>query len=140
LSIYLDASVLVPLIVPDAHSARADAFMDSGPPDLVLSDFAAAEFASAVARLVRMSELRPDEARTAFTTFDSWSAMATRRLTSDSDDTRLAESLLRGLDVPLSTPDVLNLAIVQRLGCDLATFDAKMALVAKRLGLAVIDL
>jgi predicted nucleic acid-binding protein len=140
LSVYLDASVLVPLIVPDAHSARADAFMDSRPSDLLLSDFAAAEFASAVARLVRMAELRPDEARTAFTTLDSWSAMATRRVASDSDDAKLAESLLRGLDVPLLTPDVLNLAIVQRLGCELATFDIKMAQVAKQLGLAVLDI
>jgi predicted nucleic acid-binding protein len=140
LSVYLDASVLVPLIVPDAHSARADAFMDSEPPDLILSDFAAAEFASAVARLVRMSQLRLDEARTAFTTFDSWSAMATRRVASDSDDARLAESMLRRLDIPLSTPDVLNLAIVRRLGCDLATFDSKMVVVAKRLGLAVLDI
>jgi hypothetical protein len=45
-----------------------------------------------------------------------------------------------GLDVPLLTPDVLNLAIVQRLGCNLATFDTKMTLVAKRLGLAVLDI
>lgn len=140
MSVYLDASILVPLIVPDAHSARADAFIDSQPRDLVLSDFAAAEFASAVARLVRMSELRPDEARTAFVTFDSWSAMAARRVATDSDDARLAESLLRGLDVPLSTPDVLNLAMAQRLGCDLATFDTKMAMVAKKLGLTVLDI
>jgi uncharacterized protein len=140
LSVYLDASVLVPLIVPDTHSVRADAFMDSQPTDLVLSDFAAAEFASAVARLVRMSELRPDEARTAFTTFDSWSAMATRRVASDPDDARLTESLLRSLDVPLPTPDVLNLAVVQRLRCDLATFDTRMAQVAKSLGLAVLDI
>lgn len=66
--------------------------------------------------------------------------MATRRVASASDDAKYAESLLRGLDVPLLTPDALNLAIVQRLGCDLATFDIKMASVAKRLGLAVLDI
>ena len=66
--------------------------------------------------------------------------MATRRVASDSDDARLAESMLRRLDIPLSTPDVLNLAIVRRLGCDLATFDSKMVVVAKRLGLAVLDI
>jgi len=114
--------------------------MDSGPPDLVLSDFAAAEFASAVARLIRMSELRDEEARASFATFDSWSAMATRRVASDPNDSRLAESLLRRLDIPLSTPDVLNLSIVQRFGCDLATFDTRMALVATKLGLTVLDI
>jgi predicted nucleic acid-binding protein len=49
-SVYLDASVLVALFTHDLLGARADAFLRTHSPVLVVSDFAAAEFASAIAR------------------------------------------------------------------------------------------
>jgi predicted nucleic acid-binding protein len=53
LKIYLDASVLVSLFATDAHSAKADIALKTTKPVPVVSDFAAAEFASAIARRVR---------------------------------------------------------------------------------------
>src|SRR5580704_9222425 len=61
--VYLDASVLVALLTNDPLTPRADAFMRANTPTLIVSDFAAAEFASAMARRVRTGGITPDEAR-----------------------------------------------------------------------------
>jgi predicted nucleic acid-binding protein len=71
-SVYVDASVLVALFTDDALAIRADAFLRSHAPVLIVSDFAAAEFSSASARHVRMKALRPEDARHAFATFNAW--------------------------------------------------------------------
>jgi hypothetical protein len=44
---------------------------------LIVSDFAAAEFASAVARRVRTGDITSDEACRDFSAFDMWTARAT---------------------------------------------------------------
>ena len=134
---YLDASVLVALFTNDALTSRAEDLLRKGLPTLAVSDFAAAEFASAVARRVRTAELLADEAWQAFSTFDVWTARTVVRIETVHADVRAAEAFLRRLDVGVRTPDALNIAIVQRTGCNLITFDRKMAAAAQALGLAV---
>lgn len=135
MSIYLDASILVALFTNDALSERADAFLRNAAPVTVLvSDFAGAEFASAIARRVRMGELSADEARIAFANFDAWNARAATRAETAPADMAAAAAFLRRLDLTLRTPDALNIAIAQRLGAALATFDIKMAASAAALG------
>lgn len=114
--VYLDASVLVALLTNDPLTPRADAFMRAKTPALIVSDFAAAEFASAMARRVRTEGITPDEARLAFSTFDAWAARATRREQTKAADVSAAEAFLRRLDLNLRTPDALNIAIAQRIG------------------------
>ncbi len=140
MSVYLDASVLIPLVISDAHTARADAFMDSNPRDVVISDFAAAEFASGLARLVRMSELDAHEAAASFSAFDNWALRTTTRVSLGGDDIKSAEIALRRLDMPLATPDTIHLIVARRLGCDLATFDVRMRVAAQRLRIVVLDI
>lgn len=137
--LYLDASVLVGLLAPDALSARADALLRARPPALLVSDFAAAEFASALGRRVRMGELAAEKARAAFENFDAWTLQATRRVETTTADVRAAEAFLRRLDLTLRTPDALNIAIAQRMGAALATFDEKMAVAARELGVGVFE-
>jgi predicted nucleic acid-binding protein len=55
--VYLDTSVLIALLTQDALTTRAETFMRTYSPILVLSDFASAEFASAMARRVRTGEM-----------------------------------------------------------------------------------
>jgi hypothetical protein len=50
---------------------------------------------------------------------------------------RRTGAALRRLDLTLRTPDALNIAIAQRVGATLATFDAKMADAARALGTEV---
>jgi hypothetical protein len=46
--------------------------------------------------------------------------------------------LLRRLDLRLRTPDAVDIAIARRIGADLLTYDEKMAICARMLGLKVL--
>ena len=65
-SVYLDASVLVALLMVDALTARAKAFLRTNTRIMIVSDFAAAEFASAVAHRARIGDITADEAQGIF--------------------------------------------------------------------------
>ena len=137
MSVYLDASVIVALFVIDPSSARAEAFFSANPVVSFISDFGAAEFASAVARRVRTRDLTMDEGRVAFANFDSWAARSADRQETMTPDIATADRILRRLDVNLRTPDALHIAIAQRLDATLVTFDQGMAAGARALGMAV---
>ncbi len=136
--LYLDLSVVIALLIEDSLTARAEACIDAGNHVLVVSDFAGAEFASAVARRVRMRELTEAEARSAFSAFDNFVFQATESVDTISNDVRRAEAALRRLDLTLRAPDALNIVIAQRVDAVLLTFDTKMAASARALGLAVV--
>lgn len=134
---YLDASVLVALFTQDALTARGEAFLRAHLPVLIVSEFASAEFASALARRVRTGEIAAENARIAFSNFDVWTGRATRREETRAADIAAAEAFLRRLDLNLRTADAVNIAIAQRVEATLATFDEKMAASARALGTAV---
>jgi predicted nucleic acid-binding protein len=136
-SLYLDASVLVSLFVIDPTSARAEIFLAARLEQLIVSDFCAAEFSSAVARRVRMHTLTADEGRRAFANFDTWMARSVDRQQMTSADVEAANVTLRRLDVNLRAPDALHVMIAERVGATLVTFDAGMAVGARALGMAV---
>ncbi len=137
MSVYFDASVLVALFTNDPFTSRARAFLTAHTPTVVVSDFASAEFASAVSRRVRTKDLTADEARIAFTSFDSWLARSTQHVDTTAPDIAVAASVLRRLDLNLRTPDAINIAVADRLGAELATFDEKMAIAARAFGVQV---
>jgi uncharacterized protein len=136
-SVYLDASVLVALFTNDPFTARADSFLRANPSVLIVSDFAAAEFSSVIARHVRAKDITKNDARILFSNFDTWTASTTQRALINGADIIAAEVLLRRLDLALRTPDALNIAIAQRMGATLLTFDKKMAAAARAIGAAV---
>ncbi len=135
--LYLDTSYLVAIVVRDALTDRAYSYLASHNPDLIVSDFAATEFASAIARRVRMNELTRAEGRTAFSTFDSLSSSVIERVESAPADLKAAETFIRRLDLTLRAPDALNIAIAKRIGAILMTFDDKMRTCAQTLGVQV---
>jgi predicted nucleic acid-binding protein len=136
-TVYLDASFVVALITKDVFSERAERFLSDETPALVFSDFAAAEFASVVARRTRTKELTKPEARAAFAALDQWTLRSTTRIETTAADVAAAATLVRRLDLPLRTLDALNIAIARRMAATLATFDTKMARGAVALGVAV---
>lgn len=138
MSVYLDASVIVALLTDDAHNSRANAFLAMQQPVLAISDFAAAEFAAAIGRHVRTGTTTREEAFAAFASFDAWAARVSQRTTTEAADVTAAAAFLRRLDLNLRTPDALHIAIAQRIGATLATFDEKMAANASILGTPVI--
>jgi uncharacterized protein len=135
-SLYLDASLVVALFVIDPSSARAEAFLSANREVFLISDFGAAEFASAVARRVRTRDLTPNEGRLTFSNFDSWVGRSADRQETTAPDIAAADRILRRLDVNLR-PDALHIAIAQRLGATLITFDQGMVTGARALGMAV---
>ncbi|HYS89021.1 MAG: type II toxin-antitoxin system VapC family toxin [Alphaproteobacteria bacterium] len=137
MSLYLDASVLVALFTDDPFTRRADSFLRENASVLMVSDFAAAEFASALGRQVRTKEIAQRQARIALATFDSWTARIARRVEIGPADVKAAEAFLRRLDLKLRTPDAINIAIAQRIGAALFTFDAAMIKSARALATPV---
>lgn len=138
MSVYLDASILVALFTNDSLTRRADTLLRAHPSVLIVSDFAAAEFCSVIARLVRTKDITKNDAGLVFSNFDAWTSRATQRAPINAADINAAEALLRRLDLALRTPDALNIAIAQRLESTLATFDKKMANAARAIGIAVL--
>lgn len=140
MSVYLDASVLVSLFISDSQSARADRFLRSGPGAIVVSDFASAEFAAVVARKSRTGELDPDVREALYADFDTWLRRTARVAETTANDIAVAILFLRRRDVTLRAPDAINLALSQRLGASLATFDQRMARDAETVGVATVNL
>lgn len=139
MSVYLDASVIVALFTENHFTSRADAFLEKAANTVVISDFAAAEFASVVARQVRTRDITAQTARDAFSSFDSWTSRAAQRVETGAIDIRAADAFLRRLDLTLRTADAVNIAIARRIGASIATFDEKMAKIARVLGTNVAD-
>lgn len=121
----------------DASTGRAETFMKNGGSALIVSDFASAEFASVVARMVRTKELKKNEARALFAKFDNWKLTSTQQICLEPRDVAQAEAFLRRLDLTLRAPDGLHIAMAMRVCAALTTFDNKMAASAQNLGLAL---
>jgi uncharacterized protein len=136
-SLYLDANILVALLTVEPLSERADGFIQSNVERLIVSDFAAAEFASAIARRVRTRETTIEDARKDLADFDVWTTRLTERTELNAGDVAVATAYMRRLDLTLLTPDALHIAIARRTDAILVTFDRAMASAARALGMAV---
>lgn len=139
MTVYLDVNVIVALFAVDTLNDKADRAMRAVHDDLVVSNLTAAEFSAVIARHVRIRDLRAGEARAAFANFDMWCGRHTRLVEIGASDVANAIALMRRLDFPLRTPDALHLAIVQRAGCTLLTFDRTLTKVARALRVSVIN-
>ena len=140
MSLYLDASVLVPIIVVEQTSPTVVEFLLDRTDELTVSDFAAAEVASALSRLVRMDRLTMSEAMERLADFDAWRAGETERADVDAHDCRLANTYVRRFNLKLRAPDALHAAICRRLELQLVTLDRRFAAAARELGLEVVAL
>ena len=127
--IYLDASVLVPIVKFEERSDAIAAMLDrqSG---LTTTDFALGEASSAVARLVRMDKVDAALGRAMLAQLDEWIASRIAVEEVRAADVRLATLFVRRFDAPLRMPDALHLAVCRRLGAALLTHDIGMTLAA----------
>ncbi len=137
MSVYLDANVLVALLIPDSLTPTATAAVAKLTDPLLVSDVAALEFASTAARKVREGAISARDARIVLANFDTWIGFA-ERVQADSADVAAADAMVRRLDVNLHGMDALHVALARRVGAALLTLDAKMKANAKKIGLAVI--
>ncbi len=137
MSLYLDASALLPLFIDEPKTRRAQELLRGS--ILVISDFAVAEFSSGVARRARLGEITDSGASAVFAALDAWTLSASKRESVTTGDVVFAISLVRRLDLGLRAPDAINIAVARRCEAQLLTFDEKMARSAQSLGLTVIN-
>jgi uncharacterized protein len=135
---YLDASVVVSLIVHDVHTGRARALAAKCERFLV-SDLTAAEFSSALAIRLRARTLADAEVRASLLLFDAWRLRSADTASIVPADIREADEVIRRLDTTLRAPDAIHVVIAKRLGAPLATFDVAMARDARLLAVNVVE-
>jgi uncharacterized protein len=137
MSIYLDTSVLIPTLIGEPTSGAVKAYLIAAEQELLISDFASAEVASVLSRLVRTGALAAAAAVSRLADFDIWRAATSLPADLQAVDARLALAYVRRFELMLRAPDALHLAIANRLQATLATLDHRMVLAAQRLGIAV---
>lgn len=135
MSAYLDASAILPILIEEPGSALVDRFIAQADQPLVVSEFAAAEVASALSRLVRTGLLDAGDATARLADFDAWRASATIDLDLQASDIRLANIFVRRFDLMLRAPDALHAAICRRGDLKLVTLNHRLAAAAGELGI-----
>jgi predicted nucleic acid-binding protein len=130
--------MIVPRLVEEPGTAVVETYLDGCSAQLLISDFAAAEVASALSRLVRMRSFATAEASSALNDFEIWRAARCSAADVRAADARLAYAYVQRFDLMLRTPDALHLAISRRLDATLVTLDGRLANAARELGIAVV--
>ena len=139
MTLYLDASVLVALMVKEAGARAVADLLHADERPLTASDFALAETSAALARLARIAVLSSDQLEEVFTRLDHWTSAATRHESLSSGDVTAANRLVRQPDLALRVPDAIHVAMAARLEATLLTLDKGMARAATLLGLPCIN-
>ena len=139
MSLYLDASVLLPLLLPEAASERVHAWLTAAEGDLIVSDLVDAELRAAISRLVRMGQLGDHQAAELHLRFDEWRDEVTRPLENLPVDIRAAARLVRKPLPKLLTPDAVHVATCRRLDLTLVTHDRRLLEIARREGVGVLS-
>ena len=132
MSHYLDTSVMVALLLQDAHSSKAEAWLIRARPTFMVSDFCTVEFAAVVSRRVRTNQLTTETANLALRRFDDWLSRTVQIVRCAPEQLALAGQIVRDFTSKLSAPDAMHLAITRHSGATLATFDDRLAEAARR--------
>lgn len=140
MSNYVDTSVLLPTLIAEPTTEAVYDCLGADGRELLISDFAAAEVASALSRLVRMALLTDADASARLADFDAWRAAMSSPVDIAASDARLACIYVRRFHLGLRAPDALHLAIARRLDATLVTLDRRLAAAARDLGIAVEEL
>ena len=135
--IYLDTSVVVALLTPEALSPRALAWLEQCLDTLISSDWLITETHSALGIKQRHHGLSPEARKAAGEHFDRLLQGGLELRSLDRDRFRQAAELLHDPALGLRAGDALHLAVALHSRCShLASFDGRMRQAAAALGLA----
>ena len=137
--IYLDASVLLSLLVADAHTEKASAWYSGLSATVVVSDFANLEVSAVLSRAPARRTASRGGVESALLDFDAMRANC-ERLSHGAADFLLAERIVRDFSTKLAAADALHLASAKNAGATLATFDTRLAEAARMEGVEVAEL
>lgn len=127
------------MLIQETKSAAIDTLVDGFDERPIVSDFAAGEVASALARLVRMGALTPQIAQSRLNDFDAWRAGDTKGIDVLNTDVMQAAAFVRQFDLGLRMPYAIHLAIAQRSGLPLLTLDERMVKAGAALGVQTVS-
>ena len=133
MSVYLDASVILAMLIEEAGTEAMVAFLAANDEALI-----AAEVVSGISRLVRMGALEAEDGQARLADFDAWRGSNTTDLDIQAPDTRLASTFVRRFDLRLRAPDAVHAALCRRGGHGLVTLDRRLASAAEALGVRVL--
>jgi len=134
--VYLDASALVKLFVPEVGSDELNQAL-AGLADVIVSDLALPEMASALGRRTRERVLRREEAQRLYREATKLHA-SSRQAELTPPIHRRAERLMLSLTSPLRTLDALHLATaLDAEAATIVTFDPRLREAAASQGLFV---
>lgn len=135
--IYLDASALVKLFVPEPESEALNQAL-IGATDVILCDLALTEMASALGRRTREGRLPLGESRRLYREAENLAASCDRVELTPPIHRRAERLLLSSLDVPLRTLDALHVAAaLDAEVATLVTYDPRLRRAAASQGLFV---
>jgi uncharacterized protein len=135
LAVYLDASFIVPLFIADSLTERSKNALREISDSLLVSDWAVLEVSNVVAKSARIGAISQSDAATLMQDFDEWRNEAAFPALVQTIDISTAITFVRRHDLALRGPDAARIAIAQRLGASLLTFDKGMATAAAAIGL-----
>jgi predicted nucleic acid-binding protein len=135
--IYLDASALVKLFIPEPESEALNQAL-VGAEDVILSDLALTEMASALGRRTREGRLAVVESRRLYREAEKLAASCRRAELTPPIHRRAERLLLSSLDLPLRALDALHVATaLDAEAATLVTYDPRLRDAAAPQGLFV---
>jgi uncharacterized protein len=137
---YLDTSLLVAALCSEAKADAAYRWLGAQPVgSLAISTWSQPEFASALAIKVRTGQIGLAVVAAIKPVWDEMQRdMLTMLALEDVDFTRAAK-LIATSTIPLRSGDALHLAVVERTGLALASFDLRMLAAAEALGMVAVS-
>jgi len=134
---YFDTSILIPLVLPEASSDQVSDFLAGLPfGDWSISDWTTVEFASFLARAIRMGQISAREAVPIRDRFQLMIEESFATLLPSRADYWLARDYLAQPDTGLRAGDALHLAIAaNNAASEIHTLDRIMLKAGTRLGL-----
>jgi hypothetical protein len=139
LTLYLDASVLIPLVVTEPQHPDVAAFLAHREAPFIVTSFARGEVVSGLARQYRKRLLARADIDALIYDLEAWYAANCRSPFIEDSDIRVATTFVRRFELGLRLPDAIHLAAAQRLGLPILTLDQPLVRAADRLGIPVLS-
>ena len=136
---YLDTAIFLSTHFAETTSQAISTWLKKHPEPLATSPWALAECASACGIRVRRGDISADLASTVLTSIRQLITESCHVLPVQQEDYLQATHWLADFQLGLRAGDALHLAVVQRHGATLVSYDAVLLRAAKTLGVAAVN-